>query len=160
MTPETIAIVKSTAPLLKERGLEIVLRMYEIAFEQRPDLRRFFGNSWMQNPEAGMVQAKRLAASVHAYASHIDDLGQLSQAVEHIAKSHVRSKIVAEMYPLIGGCLLTAMKDILGEAATADVLQAWEEAYNALADILIKREGEMYREQDGELFDVGASRSA
>ena len=42
----------------------------------------------------------------------------------------------------------TAMKDILGDAATPEVMEAWTEAYNSLADIFITREKEIYRQQD------------
>jgi nitric oxide dioxygenase len=157
MKPGTIEIVKATAPVVKEHGLKITQRMYEIAFQLRPDLRRFFANTWMKNPEAGRKQAEQLAAAVYAYASHIDELEKLSKGVEKITKVHVAVKIIPEMYPVIGECLLAAMKDVLGDAATPEVLEAWEEAYGALAEILINREREIYQEQDSELFPVKAS---
>ena len=154
MKSSTIEIIKATAPVVKEHGLKITLRMYEIAFELRPDLRQFFVNSWVKSPEEGRKQAKQLAAAVYAYAAHIDELNKLSKAVEKIAKAHVDTKIIPEMYPVIGECLLAAMKDVLGDAATPEVLEAWEEAYGALAEILINREREIYQEKDSELFAV------
>ena len=156
MKPSTIEIVKATAPVVKEHGLAITLRMYEIAFEARPDLRRFFVNTWMKSPEEGRKQAQQLAAAVYAYASHIDELEKLSKGVEQIVKAHVEVKVIPEMYPVIGECLLAAMKDVLGDAATPEVLEAWEDAYRALADILINREREVYQEQASELFQVKA----
>jgi nitric oxide dioxygenase len=156
MKPSTIEIVKATAPVVKEHGRKITLRMYEIAFQMRPDLRRFFVNTWMKSPEEGRKQAEQLAAAVYAYALHIDELEKLSKAVEKIAKAHVDVKIIPEMYPVIGECLLAAMKDVLGDAATPEVLEAWEEAYGALAEILINREREFYQEQERELFPVKA----
>jgi hypothetical protein len=41
---------------------------------------------------------------------------------------------------------LGAIKDVLGEAASDDILAAWGEAYWLLADVLIAREGSIYRE--------------
>jgi len=158
--PSTIEIVKATAPVLKEHGQEITQRMYEIAFEARPDLRPFFGKTWMQGPEEGRKQAARLAGSVYAYALHIDELEKLSKAIDHIAQVHVEAKIIPEMYPPIGECLLAAMKDVLGDAATPEVLDAWEDAYGALAEICIDREREIYREQERALFEVERSRVA
>lgn len=156
MNPKTIEIVKTTAPVVKEHGSKITQRMYEIAFASRPDLRQFFVNSWMKSPEEGRKQANQLAAAVYAYASHIDELDKLSKAVEKIAKVHVNTKIIPEMYPVIGECLIAAMKDVLGDAATPEVLEAWEEAYGALAEILINREREIYQEQARDLFPVKA----
>lgn len=148
MNPETIQIVKSTAPVVKEHGQAITARMYEIAFNERPEYRRFFENTHMKSTDEGHKQAAKLAASVYAYASHIDELEKLGDAVEHIAKAHVKTRVIAEQYPIIGECLLAAMKDVLGEAATPEVMGAWTEAYNKLANIFINREKEIYREQD------------
>ena len=156
MKPATIEIVKATAPAVKEHGDKITLRMYEIAFQSRPDLRRFFVNTWMKSPEAGRKQAHQLATAVYAYASQIDELEKLSKGVEKIAQVHAQTNIIPEMYPVIGECLLAAMKDVLGDAATLEVLEAWEEAYGALVEILINREREIYQEQDSELFPVKA----
>ena len=160
MKPSTIEIVKATAPAVKEHGPEITQRMYEIAFQARPDLRRFFANTWMVNPEEGRKQAQRLAGAVYAYASHIDELEKLAGPVEHIAQVHVKARIVPEMYPAIGECLLAAMKDVLGNAATPEVLKAWEEAYGALADIFIRREREIYQDGESELFRAEEARKA
>jgi nitric oxide dioxygenase len=156
MKPKTIEIVKATAPVVKEHGRKITLRMYEIAFQSRPDLRQFFVNTWMKSPEQGRKQAEQLAQAVYAYASNIDKLEKLSKGVEKITKVHVAAKIIPEMYPVIGECLIAAMKDVLGYAATPEVLEAWEEAYGALTEILINREREIYQEQDSELFPVKA----
>lgn len=46
----------------------------------------------------------------------------------------------------MGECLLQAMKDVLGDAATPEVMKAWTEAYQALAEIFIHREQEIYEE--------------
>jgi len=159
MNPNTIEIIKATAPVLKEHGHKITLRMYEIAFQLRPDLRRFFVNTWMKDPEKGRKQAGQVAAALYAYASHIDELEKLSKGVEKITKVHVQANIIPEMYPVIGECLLAAMKDVLGDAATTEVIKAWEEAYGALTEILINCEREIYQEQDSELFAIKESRS-
>jgi hemoglobin-like flavoprotein len=105
----------------------------------------------MKSEEDGDQQAAKLAASVYAYASHIDELEKLGNAVENIAKAHVNTHVIAEQYPVIGECLLAAMKDVLGEAATPEVMDAWTEAYNNLANIFITREKEIYQEQEVEI---------
>lgn len=154
MKQSTIEIVKSTAPVVKEMGHQITQRMYEIAFNERPEYRRYFENTWMQSAEEGRQQAGRLAGAVYAYAANIDNLEALSSAVEHIAKIHVKIGIVAEHYPVIGECLIAAMKDVLGDAATPEVIDAWTEAYENLADIFIAREQEIYREENSAMFLV------
>ena len=63
MKPETIEIVKSTAPVVKEHGKQIAERMYEIAFNERPEYRRFFEDTHMKSEAEGHKQAAKLAAS-------------------------------------------------------------------------------------------------
>ncbi len=156
ITPETIEIVKSTAPVVREHGEKITARMYEIAFQERPDYRLGFGNTFMQHFDGG-GQAKKLASSIYAYATHIDKLDELAAAVDHIAHRHVNARILPEQYPLIGEKLLQAMKEVLGAAATDEIIDAWREAYTALANIFIEAEAKLYRENDQKHLDRLAS---
>jgi len=61
-----------------------------------------------------------------------------------MAQRHVKTNVKPEHYPMVGVSLLEAIKDVLGDAATDDVLNAWKEAYFFLGDILISRENEIY----------------
>jgi nitric oxide dioxygenase len=70
----------------------------------------------------------------------------LAPAIERIAARHVASHIKKEHYPAVANALLPAIKDVLGDAADATILRAWGEAYWFLADVLIKREAEIYAE--------------
>src|SRR3546814_2046909 len=75
------------------------------------------------------------------------DLGALAPAVERIAQKHVGLQILPEHYPYVGEALLGAIKAVLGDAATKEILTAWGEAYWFLANILIAREDRIYTEQ-------------
>jgi len=158
MKAETISTIKATAPVLKEHGQAITQRMYEIAFDARPDARQLFATTWMVSSEEGRKQAGRLAGAVYAYAEHIDDLEKLAGAVEHIAQRHADTKVLPETYPVIGQCLMAAIKDVLRDAATPEILGAWQEAYDALADIFIQRERAIYKERNDALFPVKEAR--
>ena len=61
-------------------------------------------------------------------------------AVDIITEKHVSFNIDPDHYPVVGSCLLKAVKDVLGDAATDDILEAWGEGYNFLAEILKKVE--------------------
>lgn len=137
LSQNTIDIVKATAAPVAANSEAITSRMYEILFEANPELKELF-------KDADENQHKKLAGAVSAYAANIDNLGALTQAVEKMATSHVRVSVKPEHYPLVGVALLTAVKDVLGDAATDEVIEAWKEAYFFLADILIAREKELY----------------
>ncbi len=152
LSDHTKAIIKSTAPVLQEHGKAITARMYQIAFAARPEFKRYFENTWVKYPLDGGPQPARLAEAVCAYAQNIDNLDALKGPLEHIAHKHTNTRVIAEQYPVIGACLLQAIRDVLGDAATPEVMTAWGEAYNFLADVLIKREKEIYREEDAQLM--------
>jgi hemoglobin-like flavoprotein len=69
------------------------------------------------------------------------------------------TRILPEQYPLIGEKLLQAMKDVLQDAATDEVLAAWAEAYQALADVFIQTEQAIYKQEDQTLIKQLSSAS-
>jgi len=137
LTDERKKIVKDTAPLLKEKGEAVTTRMYEIMFSNYPDAKALFTN-------ASNNQNQILVSSIIAYAENIDNLDALEQAIEKIAKHHVDTDIKTIHYPWVIESLLQAMKDVLADAVTDAVADAWFAAYWILADILMKREKELY----------------
>ena len=140
ISQQTIDIVKSTAPILKKNGEQITTRMYEIMFHNHPEIREQFNMS----AQANGSQPARLATAVYRYANQIDNLPALKSMVEKIAYRHVQTHVTPEQYPIVGESLLQAMKDVLGEAATEEVMAAWTEAYQALSQVFINREDEIY----------------
>src|SRR3954453_19943727 len=142
LNPATIALVKATVPALEAHGLDITRRMYERLF-QNPEIRDLFNQP--HHGETGS-QPKALAQAVLAYARNIDNLGVLASAVERIAQKHVALNILPEHYPFVADALLGAIRDVLGDAASDDIVAAWGEAYWFLAELLIGREAAVYRE--------------
>lgn len=137
MTNETKTIIKATAPVLKEHGEAITTAMYKVLFEKYPQTQELFKNA---SPD----QHKKLANAVYAYAANIDQLENLGKGIEQMASVHVKTNVLPEHYPMVGDALLQAIKTVLGDAATDEVMAAWEEAFGFLAEVLIKREKELY----------------
>ncbi|RVQ64996.1 NO-inducible flavohemoprotein [Croceicoccus ponticola] len=143
LSDETIALVKATVPALEAHGLDIVREMYARMFEN-PDIRDLFNQS--HHGDSGS-QPRALTGAILAYASNIENLAALAPAVERIVQKHVGLQILPEHYPHVGEALLGAIKTVLGDAATPEILDAWGQAYWFLADILIARESMVYHEQ-------------
>lgn len=139
----TVAIVKATVPALNAHGLDIVHEMYSRMF-QNPEIRDLFNQS--HHGEASS-QPRALAGAILAYASNIENLAALAPAVERIAQKHVGLQILPEHYSHVAEALLGAIKAVLGDAATDEILEAWGDAYWFLANILMARENRIYDEQ-------------
>lgn len=140
LTAKTIAIVKSTAPILQTHGETLTRHFYTRMFTHNPEVAPFFNPA---NQTAGKQQ-RALAGAIAAYAANIDNLEVLGGAVELIAQKHASLMIKPEHYPIVGENLLASIREVLGEAATDDIINAWAEAYGFLADILIGREKQIY----------------
>ncbi|KAI1204500.1 flavohemo protein [Annulohypoxylon truncatum] len=140
ISPEHIAIVKATAPVLKEHGTTITTLFYKNMISAHPELKNVFS---MSNQESG-AQPRALAAAVFAYATYVDDLGQLKALVERIAHKHESLKVKPDQYHIVGKHLLEAVAAVLGDACTPAIAEAWTAAYAALADVFISREQQLY----------------
>jgi len=140
MTPEQIQIVKSTVPVLQVHGEEITRVFYRELLDAHPELNSMFN---AENQKDGS-QSRRLAGAILAYAGHVDRVAQLDGAVGKIAHTHVGLKVLPAQYPIVGEHLLGAIKIVLGEAATPEILEAWAAAYGQLAAIMIDREASLY----------------
>jgi len=140
LSPNTIAVVKSTAPVLKQHGEAITARMYEVLFERYPETKVLFA-------DAPDNQSFKLATAVTAYAANIDKLENLGGAVDKMVAAHVRTGVKPEHYPMVADAILTAFGDVLGDAVTPEIAAAWTEAYQFLADLLINAEAAAYAEQ-------------
>ena len=145
LSAKTIEIVKSTAPILETRGKEITTTFYRNLFVKHPELLNIFNHA---NQQKGRQQTA-LANTVTAAAHYIDQLEVLLPAVKQIAHKHRSLAIKPEHYPIVGENLLEAIKEVLGEAATDEIIGAWAEAYGAIADVFIAVEKEMYEEVQG-----------
>jgi len=133
LSEQTQQIVKNSVPLLQAHGEAIAERTYTILFEKYPQTKPLFSRTV---PE----QAARLAKVIIAYCDHIDNLKVLHEALDVIAQRHAHADVHPGHYPMLGHSLLQALKDVLGSAATDELVTAWKEAYFYLADVLIEKE--------------------
>lgn len=140
LSQQTIDIVKSTAPVLEVHGVAITTTFYKNMFEAHPELLNIFNHA---NQAKGRQQTA-LANTVYAAAVHIDNLAAIIPVVKQIGQKHVSLGIKPEHYPIVGHHLLGAIKEVLGDAATDDIINAWAEAYGVIADAFIGIEEEMY----------------
>ncbi|ANH67487.1 NO-inducible flavohemoprotein [Mitsuaria sp. 7] len=139
--PQTIALIQATVPLLKSRGEDITRHFYRAMLTGHPELKAFFNEAH----QAEGTQARALAGAVLAYASHIDRIHEIAPALPRIIQKHVALGVQPEHYPIVGACLLAAIREVLGaDVATDEIIAAWAEAYGALAQLLIDAEEQVY----------------
>lgn len=139
-----LAVIKQTVPVLVESGEALTRHFYQRMFRENPEVLAYFNPTHQREG----TQQRALAGAICAYAQHIDQPEALAGAVELIAHKHVSLHILPEHYPIVGSNLLAAIREVLGEAASDAVIDAWGAAYGMLSDILIQREAQLYERQE------------
>ncbi|OZI38256.1 flavohemoprotein [Bordetella genomosp. 10] len=138
--------IDASVPVLREHGLTITKTFYRNMFADRPDLTNLFN---MGNQASG-AQQQSLASAVFAYAANYDRADVLAPVLDRIVHKHAAVGIKPSHYTIVGRHLLGAIKQVLGDAATPELMAAWDEAYWLLAAELIAAEGRLYERSKAE----------
>jgi len=138
------AVVQATADVVAEHAEQISARFYPRMFAEHPDLLRLFN----QGNQATGVQSRALAASVVAYAVKLidPDAPPFHHVMQRIAYKHISLGIRPEQYTIVGHHLLAAVAEVLGDAVTPEVADAWSEVYRLFATQLIAEEARLYQQ--------------
>lgn len=143
LTPSSAAVVTATLPAVRAHAEAITGAFYPRMFAAHPELLDLFNRG---NQATGR-QRQALAAAVVGYAEHLVNPSPASWApiFERIAHKHASLGITPAQYPVVGRHLLAAVAEVLGDAVTTQVAQAWEEVYWLFACELVAREARLYQ---------------
>lgn len=135
------SLVLATVPVLRESGVALTTYFYQRMLKHNPELKNVFNQSHQKTGN----QPQALAMAVLAYAENINDPSVLLSVVERIAHKHTSLGIRAEQYGIVGKHLLASIKEVLGDAASDELIDAWAAAYQQLADLFIDVESKLYQ---------------
>jgi nitric oxide dioxygenase len=135
-----IPYIKASVPVLREHGVKITTIFYANLFKEHPSLL----NTFNMSNQADGIQQQSLAAAVFAYAANFENPSALAPVITRIVHKHASLGVTADLYPIVGTHLLGAIKEVLGEAASPELIAAWAEAYGVLANALIEEEKKLY----------------
>lgn len=148
-----LTIVKDTLPVIGSAIGDITPIFYDRMFTARPDL---LADLFNRGNQAQGEQQKALAGAIAAYASLLvsEDAPNIDAMMSRIANKHASLGITEDQYPIVYEHLFAAIGEVLGDAATPEVVEAWTEVYWDMADALIKAERELYARHDVAPGDV------
>lgn len=134
-------LIKATVPILRTNGNDLISYFYQRMLSNNPELKTIFN---MANQASGKQQ-NALSGAVLAYAENIENPTVLINTLKSIGNKHVSLNIQPEQYDIVGNHLIASIKEVLGDLATVELIEAWTCAYNELAQIMISIEAEMYQ---------------
>ncbi|MWJ28986.1 NO-inducible flavohemoprotein [Halomonas sp. ZH2S] len=142
LSHEQEKLIDATAPVVAEHLDAITQRFYPIMFSRYPEVKPLFNEVNQQSGE----QPRALASAVLAYVQLRRNPAQARATLAIVVSKHVSLGIVPEQYPIVGECLMAAIGEVLGDAVTPEIAEAWTALYNELAGLLIDLEDQRYLE--------------
>ena len=143
MTTDQKFHITSTVPVLRENGVLLTKHFYNRMFTHNPELKNMFN---MGNQKSDKQQTA-LALAVLAYAENIANPSVLMPVVDRIGHKHVSLDIRPEHYITVGRHLIASIKEVLGDGATPEIIDAWAAAYSQLAKLMSGHEAGLYAEK-------------
>ncbi|GAA1704607.1 FAD-binding oxidoreductase [Propioniferax innocua] len=153
LTPEQEQIIRDTLPVVGEHIDQIAPLFYSKMFAQHPELLR---DTFNRGNQAQGAQQKALAASVATYATLLvtPDAPEPKDLLGRIGHKHVSLGICEDQYGIVHENLMAAIGEVLGDAVTPPVADAWSAVYWNMAKVLIDFETELYEAAGVEPGDV------
>ncbi|MFC8763231.1 globin domain-containing protein [Streptomyces sp. NPDC057193] len=145
LSEQAVPVVRATLPAVGGALDEITERVYGRLFAARPELLRDLFN---RGNQANGEQRRALAGSLTAFAVALLDHPDVRPDVmlSRIAHKHASLGVTSAQYKTVHEHLFAAIVEVLGDAVTPEVAQAWDEVYWLMANALIAREAVLYQE--------------
>lgn len=141
LTPVQEEIIQATAPVVAEHLDEITQHFYPLMFERYPQVKPLFNQAHQQNGG----QPRALAGMILAYVQLRHSPQKALETLQIVVNKHVALDIQPDQYLIVGECLMAAIGEVLGDAVTPEVADAWSALYQELADLLIGLEKQRYQ---------------
>ncbi len=138
------ATLAATLPAVEGALPEITPRFYRGLFDAHPTLLDNMFNRTHQ--KSGGEQPQALAGSVAAFArlQLEPDIRRQRFILDRIAHKHASLGVTADQYKVVHQHLFAAIVEVLGDAVTPEVADAWDQLYWDMADLLITSEADLY----------------
>ncbi|MFI6417088.1 globin domain-containing protein [Streptomyces sp. NPDC050842] len=145
LSEQAAPVIRATLPAVGGALDEITERFYARLFAAHPELLRDLFN---RGNQANGEQRKALAGSIAAFAvALLEHPGSRPDLMlSRIAHKHASLGVTAEQYKTVHEHLFAAIVEVLGDAVTPEVAEAWDEVYWLMANALIAVEARLYQE--------------
>jgi hemoglobin-like flavoprotein len=117
---------------VKARDSEFTATFYSTLFADYPEVQGLFRHTEMS------AQGDKLFASLVLVVENLHNPEVLSRSLTGLGTRHVRYGVLPQHYPMVGSALLKTFGQMLGPGWTADLQQAWTEAYQAVAELMLE----------------------
>ncbi|WP_077035926.1 globin family protein [Pelomonas sp. KK5] len=122
MTPQQIALVRSSFALVRPIAPTAAAIFYDKLFAADPGLRQLFKGDMT-------LQGERLMTMIGSAVALLDQVGKVLPVLRQLGARHVAYGVRDQHYVTVGQALVATLQEGLGQAFTAEVREAWIAAY-------------------------------
>ncbi|MFJ5837148.1 globin domain-containing protein [Streptomyces shenzhenensis] len=143
LSEQSTPVVRETLPAVRAAIGEIAEVFYGRMFDAHPEL---LADLFNRGNQANGEQRRALAGSIAAFAEQLlahPDV-RPDAMLARIANKHASLGITSDQYKIVHKYLFAAMGEVLGDAVTTEVAEAWDEVYWLMANALIALETRLY----------------
>jgi hemoglobin-like flavoprotein len=130
--PLNVAVLEQSFNLVEPKAQEFADSFYDTLFTDCPESRPLFANTDMEK------QKQKLIMSLVYVVTNLRYPEILKKTLKDLGAKHVTHGAVREQYPIVGDALLKTLKSYLAENWTDEVEQAWNDAYQEIAALMIE----------------------
>ena len=127
-----VQLLRDHFETLRPQGDAMVERFYSILFTRRPEIQKMFGKVNMEE------QRKKFFSTLDELIRHLEQPDKTMSDLLVLGNSHVDYGVTPDQYAPVCDALIEAMKQTAGPSWTAEIDQAWRNAYAAVAEIMKK----------------------
>lgn len=149
MTRDQIARVQSSWALIVPVADTVAAELYERLFALDPSTRALFAAADPPTLSRKLVQT--LAVIVAA----LDQLVELTPAIEALGRRHVGYGVSAAHYETVGHALLWTLQRALGDTFDDATREAWASAYHEMTTMMMRTDGQPGTASRAESVDAG-----
>lgn len=124
ISPKTVEVCKLSAPVIAKHSKAVTSKLYEKLYEKSPRAKEVFGGESEE-------RYKQFKNAITLYHKNIDKIKTFDCSIPHVD---------TEYNSMIEKSLFQAIKDVFGDAATDEIIEAWKESYVFLGDIVVRRD--------------------
>ena len=123
-------LLRESWALVADVSDKVAAQFYGMLFSRYPAVRALF-------PVVMDAQRDRLLNALTYFVFNIDDLGTVTAYLRELGRDHRKFDVGPEHYPVVGRCLIAAIRANAGDAWTSAYDDAWMAAYEMIATIMI-----------------------
>lgn len=131
-------ILQRTFAFIQPSHHDFACTFYKILFTKYPEVQPLFADVNMEQQE------KKLIYSLSLIVESMGRLDSLKCILKNLGRRHLRYKVVADYYPLVGEVLFETLEIYLGSEWTPEVATNWKKAYQTIADFMLEGSKDEY----------------